>query len=184
ITTDQSVLLNVLAKVKSGLLEDGTAIGEGLGTAIARLKDSKAKSKVVILLTDGVNNAGSIAPLTAGEIARTFGIRVYTIGVGTIGMAPYPFKTPFGTQYHNMEVDIDEEVLQQISEATDAKYFRATDNTKLKEIYAEIDKLEKTKIEVTKFKRYTERYLNFALLGTALLLLELLLRLTFFRTLP
>lgn len=123
LTSDHAVLKNLLTDIKSGMLVDGTALGEGLATAIARLKDAKTKSKVIVLLTDGVNNAGSVAPLTAGEIAKTFGIRVYTIGVGTMGMAPYPFKTPFGVQYQNVEVKIDEEVMKQISEATDANIF-------------------------------------------------------------
>lgn len=184
ITSDHSVLLNLMSEIKSGILEDGTALGEGLATAIARIKDSPAKSKVIILLTDGVNNSGSIAPVTAGEIAKTFGIRVYTIGVGRNGTAPYPFKTPFGIQYQNVDVQIDEEILQQISEATDAKYFRATDNSKLKDIYAEIDKMEKTKVEVTEFRRYTEEYFPFALWAAAFFLLEILLRLTLLRSLP
>jgi len=184
ITSDHSVLLNLMDDIKSGLLQDGTAIGEGLATAIARVKDSKSKSKVIILLTDGVNNSGSIAPLTAGEIAKTFGIRVYTIGVGKNGTAPYPFKTPFGIQYQNVEVQIDEEILQQISDATDGKYFRATDNNKLKDIYAEIDKMEKTKVEVTEFRRYTEKYLTFALMAAVFFSLELLVRFTVFKSLP
>ncbi len=184
ITSDHSVLLNLMSDMKSGLLEDGTAIGEGLATAIARIKDSPAKSKVIILLTDGVNNSGSIAPITAGEIARTFGIRVYTIGVGRNGLAPYPFKTPFGIQYQNIEVQIDEDILQQISDATDAKYFRATDNDKLKSIYEEIDKMERTKIEITEFKRYTEEYLPYAIAALVCLMLEILLRYTLLKKLP
>jgi len=184
ITSDHSVLLNLMSEIRSGILEDGTALGEGLATAVARIKDSPAKSKVIILLTDGVNNSGSIAPVTAGEIAKTFGIRVYTIGVGRNGTAPYPFKTPFGIQYQNVEVQIDEEILQQISAATDAKYFRATDNSKLKDIYAEIDKMEKTKVEVTEFRRYTEEYFPFALWAAAFFLLEIVLRLTLLRSLP
>ncbi len=184
ITSDHSVLLNLMDEIKSGILEDGTALGEGLATAIARIKDSPAKSKVIILLTDGVNNSGSIAPVTAGEIAKTFGIRVYTIGVGRNGTAPYPFKTPFGIQYQNVEVQIDEQILQQISDATDAKYFRATDNSKLKDIYAEIDKMEKTKVEVTEFRRYTEEYFPYALWAAAFFLLEIVLRLTLLRSLP
>jgi Ca-activated chloride channel family protein len=184
LTSDHSVLVNLMNGIKSGILEDGTAIGEGLATAISRIKDSPVKSKVIILLTDGVNNSGSIAPLTAGEIARTFGIRVYTIGVGRNGTAPYPFKTPFGTQYQNIEVKIDEEVLKQISEASDARYFRATDNSKLKEIYEEIDKMEKTKVEITEFKRYTEEYIPYALTALILLLFEVLLRYSILRKLP
>jgi Ca-activated chloride channel family protein len=184
ITTDHSVLINLLGDIKSGLLEDGTAIGEGLATAIARIKDSQSKSKVVILLTDGVNNKGQISPVTAGEIARTFGIRVYTIGVGRNGTAPYPFQTPFGIQYQNVPVEIDEEIMQQISGTTDGKYFRATNNNKLKDIYAEIDKMEKTKVEVTEFRRYTELYLQFALAAALCFIAEWLFRLTLLRSLP
>jgi Ca-activated chloride channel family protein len=170
--------------IKSGIIEDGTAIGEGLATAVARIKDSPVKSKVIILLTDGVNNSGSVAPVTAGDIAKTFGIRVYTIGVGRKGMAPYPFNTPFGIRYQNMEVQIDEEVLRQISDASDAKYFRATDNAKLRTIYQEIDRMEKTKVEVTEFRRYTEEYFPYVLWAAAFFILEIFLRLTLLRTLP
>ncbi|MFI5219429.1 MAG: VWA domain-containing protein [Bacteroidia bacterium] len=184
ITSDHSVLKNLMDGVRSGFLEDGTAIGEGLATAISRLKDSKAKSKVIILLTDGVNNAGSIAPLTAGEIAKTFGIRVYTIGVGKNGTAPYPVKTPFGIQYQDMEVQIDEAVMKQISDATDGKYFRATNNKSLKEIYAEIDKMEKTKIEVTEFHRHSEEYFPWIAAAGLLLLFEIILRYTYLKSLP
>ena len=184
LTSDHSVLLNLMDGIKSGILEDGTALGEGLATAVARIKDSPAKSKVIILLTDGVSNAGSIAPETAGEIAKTFGIRVYTVGVGRNGSAPYPFKTPFGIQYQNVEVQIDEEIMQNISAATDAKYFRATDNKKLNAIYKEIDQMEKTKVEVTEFRRYTEEYLNLLLLASFLLIAEILLRLTLLKSLP
>ncbi len=184
LTTDHSVLKNLFAGIQSGILADGTAIGEGLGTAVNRIRNSKAKSKVVILLTDGVNNIGSIAPETAGEIAKTFGIRVYTIGVGTRGMAPYPFKTPFGIQYQNVEVQIDEPVLKKIAIETDGKYFRATNTSKLKEIYSEIDKLEKTKIDVTEFHNYTEEFYPLALGALLLLVLDILLRFTFFKKLP
>jgi len=184
ITSDHNVLKNLMGNIKSGLLQDGTAIGEGLATAIARLKDSKAKSKVIILLTDGVSNAGSIAPLTAGEIAKTFGIRVYTIGVGRNGMAPYPMKTPFGIQYTNMEVQIDEAVLRNISDATDAKYFRATDNSKLRQIYNEIDKMEKTKVEVTEFHRHNEEFFPWVVAAGLCILLEVLLRYGYLRSLP
>ncbi len=183
ITSDHAVVKNLMGNIKSGMLVDGTAIGEGLATAVNRLKDAKTKSRVIILLTDGVNNAGAIAPLTAGEIAKTFGIRVYTIGVGTKGVAPYPFKTPFGIQYQNMDVQIDEAILKQISDATDGKYFRATGNSKLKEIYKEIDKLEKTKIEVTEFRRHSEEYFPFALVAGICLALELILRFTWLRKL-
>lgn len=184
ITSDHAVLLNLMDGIKSGVLEDGTAIGEGLATAITRIKDSKAKSKVIILLTDGVNNKGKISPVTAGEIAKTFGIRVYTIGVGRNGTAPYPFQTPFGVQYQNVPVEIDEAIMQQISDATDGKYFRATDNNKLKEIYGEIDKMEKTKVEVTEFRRYTEEYFPYALLAALFFIIEITLRLTLLRSLP
>ena len=184
ITTDHSVLVNQLNTIKSGLLEDGTAIGEGLATSVARLKESKAKSKVIILLTDGVNNVGSIAPVMAGEIAETFGIRVYTVGVGSMGTAPYPVPTPFGTQYQNMEVQIDEAVLKQIADMTDGKYFRATNNNKLNEIYSEIDQLEKTKVEVMEFKKYAEEYLPLLMLGGLLFCSELFLRMVVLRTLP
>jgi Ca-activated chloride channel family protein len=166
------------------LLADGTAIGEGLATAVNRIRKSTAKSKVIILLTDGVNNIGAIAPETAGEIAKTFGIRVYTIGVGTKGMAPYPFKTPFGIQYQNMEVQIDEKVLQQISNETDGKYFRATNTSKLKEIYESIDKLEKTKIAVTEFRNHTEEFYPWALAALIFLLADIVLRFTVFKSIP
>lgn len=184
ITSDHSVLKNLMSELKSGFLQDGTAIGEGLATAIMRLKDSKAKSKVIILLTDGVNNAGSVAPVTSGEIAKTFGIRVYTIGVGRNGTAPYPVKTPFGIQYQNMEVQIDEAVLRQISDETDAKYFRATDTKSLKQIYAEIDKMEKTKIEVTEFRRHSEEYLPWLIAAGLCLFAEIILRYAYLKTLP
>ena len=184
ITTDHAVIKNLFKGVTSGLLVDGTALGEGLATAVSRLKDSKAKSKVVILLTDGVNNAGSVAPATAGEIAKTFGIKVYTIGVGTNGSAPYPFKTPFGIQYQNMEVQIDEEVLQQIANETGGKYFRATDNSKLKQVYSEIDRMEKTIIEVTEFRRKGEEFLPLVIAGLLLLLAEGLSRYTFLKSIP
>ncbi len=184
LTTDHAVLINLFKEVKSGMIDDGTAIGDGLATAINRLKDSKAKSKVVILLTDGMNNAGEIAPLTAAEIAKTFGIRVYTIGVGTRGTAPYPVQTPYGIRYQQMRVQIDEDVLRKIAEMTGGKYFRATDNRKLEEIYQEIDKLEKSKIDVKQFSKREEEYLRFALAAAFLLLLEWLLGQTVLRKLP
>lgn len=184
LTSDHSVLINLMGNLQSGMLQDGTAIGDGLATSVNHIKNSKAKSKIIILLTDGINNSGSVAPLTAAEIARTFGIRVYTIGVGTKGFAPYPMKTPFGIQYQNMEVQIDEEVMTKISGITDGKYFRATNNNKLKAIYQEIDKLEKTKIEVTEFKRHSEEFFPFALLAGLLLILEIILRYTVLRSIP
>ena len=184
LTTDHAVLLNLFKDIKSGMIEDGTAIGLGLANAVSRIKDSQAISKVIILLTDGSNNMGDIAPVTAAEIAKTFGIRVYTIGVGTKGEAPYPFPTAFGTQYRNIPVDIDEEVLRQIAVTTGGQYFRATDNTSLKGIYAEIDKMEKTKIQVQEYSKKQEEYKNWALLVFALLLLEVLLRKTILKNIP
>lgn len=184
LTLDHAVVKNLLTEVKSGMIEDGTAIGMGLATAVSRLKESKAKSKVIILLTDGINNRGFIDPLTAAGIAEEYGIRVYTIGVGTIGMAPYPVQTPFGVQYQNVPVEIDEQLLQNIATQTGGKYFRATDNRKLKEIYNEIDRLEKTKIEVTQFRRRSEKFYAAAGIGAILLLLEILLGNTLFKKIP
>ena len=184
LTTDHAVLMNLFQDIKSGMIEDGTAIGLGLANAVSRLKDSKAKSKVIILLTDGVNNQGEVAPITAAEIAETFDIRVYTVGVGSLGTAPYPFRTSYGVQYQNIEVKIDEEVLQQIASMTNGKYFRATDNQKLKDIYQEIDELEKSKIEVREFSRKTEEYLLWALIAGLILFSEALLRITLFKHNP
>ena len=184
LTTDRAVLLNLFKDIKSGLIEDGTAIGNGLATAVARLKDSKAISRVVILLTDGENNRGEVAPVTAAEIAKTYGIRVYTIGVGTIGTAPYPFQTPYGIQMRDVEVKIDESTLQKIAQITDGKYFRATNNNKLVEIYKEIDKMEKSKIEVKEFSKKAEEFMPFALAGIILFLSGILLKLLFFRSIP
>ncbi len=184
LTTDRSVLLNLFKDIQTGMIEDGTAIGNGLATAVSRLRDSDAISRVVILLTDGENNRGQIAPLTAAEIAKTYGIRVYTIGVGTVGMAPYPVQTPFGTQLRDVEVKIDEKMLQQIASITDGRYFRATSNTKLEEIYREIDQLERSKIEVREFSRRSEEFMPFAVAGIVALLLSFLLRITWFRSIP
>jgi Ca-activated chloride channel family protein len=184
LTTDHTILLNLFKDIQSGMIEDGTAIGLGLANAVSRIKDSQAKSKVIILLTDGSNNRGEIAPVTASEIAKTFGIRVYTIGVGTKGEAPYPIQTAFGVQYRNIPVDIDEPTLKQIAATTGGQYFRATNNASLKEIYAEIDQLEKTKISVQEFSKKQEEYRNIALLVFALLLLETLLRYTLFKKIP
>ena len=183
LTTDHGVMLNMLAEMKNGLIDDGTAIGDGLATAISRLKDSEAISKVVILLTDGLNNAGSVDPYTAAEIAKLYGIRVYTIGVGSYGTAPYPVQTPFGTQIQQMKVEIDEKLLTAIANSTGGKYFRATSNQKLDEVYQEIDKLERSKIEVTEFRRLHEEFYPLVAWALALLLLEFLLRKTIFRTL-
>jgi Ca-activated chloride channel family protein len=184
LTLDHDVLKNLLSQVKTGMIEDGTAIGSGLATAVSRLKESKAKSRVIILLTDGVNNRGSIDPLTAASIAQTFGIRVYTIGVGTQGTAPYPVQTPFGTQYQNVPVEIDEGLLQKIADQTGGKYFRATNNETLRSIYNEIDRLEKSKIEVTQYRHHKEEFYGAAMAGGLFLLLEVLLSQTVFRKLP
>lgn len=181
LTTDHAVMINLMREMESGMIEDGTAIGLGLATAINRVKESEAKSKVIILLTDGVNNRGEIAPVTAAEIAKTMGVRVYTIGVGSRGVAPYPVQTASGIRYRNMKVDIDEEVLQEIANMTGGQYFRATDNESLDKIYKEIDKLEKSKIDVKEFSRKREEYMPLAIIIATLLLLEILLRYTVLR---
>ena len=184
LTTDHTVLLNLFKDIQPGIIQDGTSIGLGLANAVSRIKDSQAKSKVIILLTDGVNNAGEIAPVTASEIAKTFGVRVYTIGVGTQGEAPYPFQTAFGIQYQNVPVEIDEPTLKQIAATTGGQYFRATDNASLKAIYEEIDQMEKTKISVQEFSKKQEEYMQWALLVLLLLLVEVLLKNTLFRNIP
>jgi Ca-activated chloride channel family protein len=184
VTIDHDILINLMQEIKSGKIEDGTAIGMGLATSVTRLQNSKAKSKIVILLTDGKNNKGFVAPLTAAEIAEEFSVKVYTIGVGTKGKAPYPVQTPFGIRYRNIEVDIDEDILKDIAEATNGKYFRATDNEGLAEIYNEIDKMEKTEIDVTSFTRYSEEFKPFLMAALLFFGLELLLRYTLFRTYP
>jgi Ca-activated chloride channel family protein len=184
LTTDRAVLLNLFKDIKSGLIEDGTAIGNGLATGVSRLKDSEAISRVVILLTDGENNRGEVAPLTAAEIAKTFGIRVYTVGVGSIGTAPYPVQTPFGIELRDMEVKIDEGLLTEIANITGGQYFRATGNKKLEEIYQEIDALEKSKIDVQQFNRKAEEFMPFAILGALFLIAAILLRTTVFRNIP
>jgi Ca-activated chloride channel family protein len=185
LTTDHSVLINLFKEIKSGMVEDGTALGVGLANAVKRLKDSEAISKVIILLTDGVNNRGAIDPITAAELAKTFGIRVYTIGVGTMGTADYPQQDIFGrTRYVKMPVEIDEETLQHISDITDGRYFRATNNNSLREIYLEIDQLEKSKINVKEFSRKEEEFLPFALAALVLLVLEFILRRTVLRSIP
>jgi len=184
LTTDHGMLLNMMKELKCGMLEDGTAIGDGLASSVSRLKDSEAISKVVILLTDGDNNAGSIDPATAAEMAKLFGVRVYTIGVGTRGTAPYPMQTPFGTiQYQQIQVTINEELLQKIADETGGKYFRATSNEKLQQIYEEIDQLERSKIEINEFTRVHEEFLPFVLWSLALLLLGFVLKNTVFKTL-
>lgn len=183
LTTDHQVLQNLFKDVKSGMIEDGTAIGMGLATSVNRLKDSQAISKVVILLTDGVNNKGSIPPLTAAKIAQKFGIRVYTIGVGTEGFAPYPFKTPFGTTVHQeVEVQIDEKTLQDIASTTNGKYFRATSNKALKEIYLEIDELERSKIDIKEFSKKNEDFRVLIMIALSLLLIEFYCRKFLFKS--
>ena len=183
LTTDRATLINLMKEVNTDLLEDGTAIGNGLATAVARMKDSDAKSRVVILLTDGVNNCGEIAPETAAEIAKTYGVRVYTIGVGANGTAPYPVMTPWGVQMQNVKVEIDEKLLSEVAATTGGRYFRATDNTKLAEIYAEINKMEKARTTIDSFPVYKELFGTYALIALAALLLEFLLKL-FLRRLP
>lgn len=184
LTIDYSVLRNLLKDIRSGMLQDGTAIGNAIANGVNRLKDSDAKSKVIILLTDGVNNAGEVDPLSAAEIARTFGIRIYAIGVGTRGEAPYPVQTPFGIRYQMMPVEIDETLLRQISERTGGQYYRATNNRALKEIYDRIDKMEKSKIEVTSYRSAQELYFNWLAAAFVLLLVEVGLSKTFLRKLP
>ena len=183
LTTDHAVLMNLFGSIQCGMIEDGTAIGLGLANAVSRVKDSQAKSKVIILLTDGTNNRGDIDPLTAAELAKTFGIRVYTIGVGKKGKAPYPFQTANGVVYQNVEVNIDEEPLKQIASLTGGVYFRATDNATLAGIYQEIDQLEKTKMQVREYSKRQEEFRPFALAAFLLLLIEILLR-QIIRSLP
>jgi Ca-activated chloride channel family protein len=188
-TTDHASLLSLLQNVRTdiaqrGLIEDGTAIGMGLANAVSRLKDSKAKSRVVILLTDGSNNRGDLSPMTAAEIAKSFGIRVYTIGVGTNKTAPYPMPVAGGVQYVNIPVEIDTKTLSDIAAATEGDFYRATNNRELQQIYKEIDKLEKSKLNVKKYSKRYEAYQPYALAAVILLLLELLLRITIFRRLP
>ena len=184
LTTDRATLINLMKEVQTDLIEDGTAIGNGLATAVARLKDSDAKSRVVILLTDGVNNRGEITPQMAAEIAKTYGVRVYTIGVGAEGTAPYPVMTPWGVEVQNVRVEIDEELLKEMAQATGGRYFRATDNTKLMEIYSEINEMEKSRITVDSFPVYKELYTGYALVALAALLLAVILDLFVIRRLP
>jgi Ca-activated chloride channel family protein len=184
LTTDYPVLKSLLKEVKNGMITDGTAIGLALANGVNRLKDSDAKSKVMILLTDGVNNRGEIDPITAAKLAATYGIRVYTVGVGAMGQAPYPVQTPFGIQRQLMRVEIDENTLKTVAEITGGKYFRATDNQKLRAIYHEIDQLEKTKIEVSAYRRYRELYYGWLAGGLLVLLFELGLGTTVLRKIP
>jgi Ca-activated chloride channel family protein len=184
ITTDHRVLLSAIENIHNGLLIDGTAIGSGLGTGVDRLRDSKSKSKIIILLTDGENNGGLIDPKTAKEIAKTFGIKVYTIGVGTDGYAQQPVNTAMGVQMQSTKVEIDEKLLQEIASETGGKYFRAKDNDGLAKIYTEIDNLEKSKVEISTLTRYTEKFFPFVMAALALLLLEVIFRYTLFRKFP
>ena len=183
LTTDRATLINLMKEVQTDLIEDGTAIGNGLATAVARMKDSDAKSRMIILLTDGVNNRGEVDPSMAAEIAKTYGIRVYTIGVGREGEAPYPVQTPWGMDVQMMQVQIDEPLLKQIASETGGKYFRADDNTKLAEIYSEIGKMEKTRTTVDSFPVYKDLFPKYALAALVCLLLEILIR-AFLRRLP
>lgn len=184
-TTDRAVMINFMKDIDFGIIEEGTAIGMGLATAVNRIKDSKAKSKVIILLTDGVNNRGDVGPVTAAELAAGYGIRVYTIGIGSQGNALMPMQDVFGrTITQSVPVEIDEEVLKEIASTTDGMYFRATDNNKLREIYKEIDQMEKTRLDVKQFSKKKEEYFPFLLAALLVLLGEILLRYTFFRTIP
>lgn len=184
LTIDYSVLRNLLKDIKSGMLEDGTAIGNAIANGVNRLKNSEAKSKVIILLTDGVNNAGEIDPLSASEIAKAYGVRIYSIGVGTRGEAPYPVQTPFGTRYQMVPVEIDEVLMKNISNITGGQYFRATNNKALEEVYKKIDKLEKSKVEITSYRTAAELYSFLIIPAVIIFLLELLLSKTIFRKLP
>lgn len=181
LTTDHQVLTDLIKPLKNGMIEDGTALGDGLATAVNRIKDSEAISKVIILLTDGVQTAGSLDPLTSAELAKSFGIRIYTIGVGTHGDAPIPVQTPFGEQIMNYPVEIDEEVLQKVAQNTGGNYYRATNNQSLEDIFNEIDQLEKSKIQVDIFKTRYDQYRWFLWPAILLFVLDLILRLTVFR---
>lgn len=184
LTVDYPVLRNLLKEIKSGMIEDGTAIGNAIANGVNRLKDSNAKSKIIILLTDGVNNAGEVDPVSAAEIAKTFGIRIYTIGVGTRGNAPFPVQTPFGIRYQMAPVEIDEVVLQKIAGITDGQYFRATDNRTLEEIYNKIDKLEKTRVEITSYRNAKELFYGWLGSGIILLFLEISFSRSILRKIP
>jgi len=184
VTIDHSVLLNLIDKINAGMIIDGTAIGMGLATSISRLKDSKAKSKVIILLTDGINNTGIISPITATDIAKTFGVKVYTIGLGTKGMAPYPVKTPFGTQYQYVDVKIDDQLLTYIAQSTGGKYFRATNRKSLEKIYSDIDLMEKTKINVAYFTKKQDLFYPFITSSLILFSISILLKMTLLKRLP
>ena len=182
LTTDHAALVNLFRAVKFGMIEDGTAIGLGLANCVNRMKDSPTKSKVIILLTDGSNNRGDIDPMTAAEIAKTFGIRVYAVGVGSHGQARVPVQTPMGTQYMTMDSEFDEVTLRNIASTTGGEYFRATDNTSLKRIYEEIDQLEKTKMRVREYSKRTENFAPWLMAALLCLILEILLRYFVLRT--
>jgi len=185
LTTDHALVKDLTSRITTNMVQDGTAIGDGLATSINRLRDSEAVSKVIVLLTDGINNAGMIDPLTAAEIANLYGIRVYTIGVGSEGLVPFPVRTPFGdVVYQNIEMPVDEELLRQMAEMTGGMYFRADSRTKLAEIFYEIDQLERTKFDVMEFSRKEDRFLFLVMLALGLLVLEILLRNTWLRTNP
>lgn len=184
LTTDHYVLKTQISQIRNGLLEDGTAIGSGLATSVDRLRNSKSKSKIVILLTDGMNNGGLIDPSTALEIAKTFHVKVYTIGVGTEGYAPTPVSTPLGIVMQSQKVSIDENLLKNIAKQTGGEYFRATDNKSLKKIYSQIDKMEKSKVEITTFHHYSEKFYPFIFAALALLFVEIILRYTLFKKFP
>ena len=184
LTNDHAVLLNLLNEIQYGMIEDGTAIGMGLATSVNRLRESQSESRVVILLTDGTNNSGQIAPLTAADLARSYGIRVYTVGVGTTGMAPTPVQTPFGVRMQNLPVDIDERTLTEIAAMTGGQYFRAEDTEGLRQVYEEIDEMEKYLISVQNVTQRKELFLHFAIAALILMLFELLLRRTWLRSIP
>lgn len=184
LTTDKRTLINLMNEVTTDIIDDGTAIGNGLATAVARLSESDAKSRVVILLTDGVNNSGEVAPQMATEIAKQYGIRVYTIGVGKEGMAKYPVMTPWGVQLQDIKVEIDEKLLQEIAQSTGGKYFRATDNTKLAEIYNEINQMETGRTTITNAVVYEELFMKYVLWALAAFIVELLLNWFVIRRMP
>jgi Ca-activated chloride channel homolog len=184
LTTDHGVLISAIENIHSGLLTDGTAIGDGLGTGVDRLRGSKSKSKIVVLLTDGENNGGIIDPKYAKEIAKNFDVKVYTIGVGTDGTTTQPVQTALGVEMRNFKVSIDEKLLKEIADQTGGKYFRAKDNEGLKNIYATIDELEKSKVEISTTTRFTDKFLPFAIMASFFLLLEILLRYLVFRKFP
>lgn len=183
-TIDYNVIKNLLKDIKSGMIEDGTAIGNAIAIGVDRLKESKSKSKVIILVTDGVNNSGEVDPLTAADIAKTFGVKIYSVGVGSYGQAPYPFQTPFGLRYQMVPVEIDENLLRQISSITGGKYFRATNNSALEEIYKTINRMEKTKIEVTSYSNAAELFYYWALLSLFLLITEITISKFYLRKMP